>query len=49
MTSVIKVNRRDFIKTTTAGATGLLLAVSLPEQNQLEAQFPPPPREAAAP
>src|ERR1700730_405940 len=43
MTPVAKVNRRDFLRTTTAGAAGLLLAVNLPEKNQLLAQFPPPP------
>ena len=43
MTSISKVNRRDFFKSTTAGAAGLMLAFALPEKNQLNAQFPPPP------
>src|SRR5258706_15708395 len=43
MTPVTKVNRRDFFKSTTTGAAGLLLAITLPEKNQLEGQFPPPP------
>ena len=43
MTSISKVNRRDFFKTTTAGAAGLMLAFNWPEKNQLQAQFPPPP------
>ena len=37
------MNRRDFFKTTGAGAAGLLLGFALPEKNQLQAQFPPPP------
>ena len=43
MTTISKVNRRDFFKSTTAGAAGLMLAFALPEKNQLNAQFPPPP------
>jgi isoquinoline 1-oxidoreductase beta subunit len=43
MTAVTKVNRRDFFKSTTTGAAGLLLAFALPEKNQVLAQFPPPP------
>ena len=43
MTSITKVNRRDFFKTTTAGAAGLMLAFAVPEKNQLDAQNPPPP------
>ena len=43
MTPVTKINRRDFLTTTTAGAAGLLLAITLPEKNQLKGQFPPPP------
>ena len=43
MTSITKVNRRDFFKTTGAGAAGLMLGFALPEKNQLQAQFPPPP------
>ncbi len=43
MTSITKVNRRDFFKTTATGAAGLMLAFTLPEENQLSAQFPPPP------
>src|ERR1700675_2888034 len=43
MTSVSKVNRRDFFKTSTAGAAGLMLAFTWPEKNPLMAQFPMPP------
>jgi isoquinoline 1-oxidoreductase beta subunit len=43
MTSISKVNRRDFFKTSTAGAAGLMLAFTLPEKSQLKAQFPAPP------
>jgi isoquinoline 1-oxidoreductase beta subunit len=44
MTSITKVNRRDFFKTGTVGAAaGLVLGFALPEKNRLEAQFPPPP------
>jgi isoquinoline 1-oxidoreductase subunit beta len=43
MTSIMKVNRRDFFKTTGAGAAGLMLGFALPEKNLLQAQFPPPP------
>src|SRR5258705_6871928 len=42
MTSIMKVNRRDFFKTTGAGAAGLMLGFALPERNTLQAQFPPP-------
>ena len=44
MTSISKVNRRNFIKTSAASAAGLALAFALPEKNQLFAQFPPPPK-----
>src|SRR6266404_9523781 len=40
MTSIMKVNRRDFFKTTGASAAGLLLGFALPEKNPLQAQFP---------
>jgi len=43
MTSITKVNRRDFMKTSAAGAAGLALAFALPEKNTLQAQFPTPP------
>ena len=43
MTPIMKVNRRDFFKTTGAGAAGLMLGFALPEKNLLQAQFPPPP------
>jgi len=43
MTSISKVNRRDFFKTSTAGAAGLMLAFTWPEKNPLIAQFPTPP------
>ena len=37
------VNRRGFLKTSAATAVGLLLGFAIPEKNQLDAQFPPPP------
>ena len=43
MTTISKVNRRDFMKTSAASAAGLALAFALPEKNPLQAQFPPPP------
>ena len=43
MTSIVKVNRRDFFKTSGAGAAGLMLGFALPEKNLLQAQFPAPP------
>jgi isoquinoline 1-oxidoreductase beta subunit len=44
MTSITNVNRRNFLKTSAAGAAGLLLGFALPEKNQLYGQFPPPPK-----
>ena len=44
MTSISKVNRRGFLKTGAVGAAGLALGFALPENNQLAAQFPPPPK-----
>jgi isoquinoline 1-oxidoreductase beta subunit len=43
MTSISKVNRRDFMKSSAIGAAGLALGFALPEK-PLNAQFPPPPR-----
>ena len=45
MTSISKVNRRDFFKTGAIGAAGLALGFALPESNKLDAQFPPPPEK----
>jgi isoquinoline 1-oxidoreductase beta subunit len=44
MTSISKVNRRDFFKSSAIGAAGLALGFALPEKNPLQAQFPPPPK-----
>jgi isoquinoline 1-oxidoreductase beta subunit len=44
MTSIAKVNRRGFLKTSAVGAAGLALGFALPEKNKLDAQFPPPPK-----
>ena len=44
MTSISKIDRRGFLKTTAASAAGLALAFALPEKSKLDAQFPPPPK-----
>jgi isoquinoline 1-oxidoreductase beta subunit len=44
MTTITKVNRRDFFKTGAVGAAGVMLGFALPEKNPLYGQFPPPPK-----
>src|SRR5690242_19118166 len=43
MTTITKVNRRDFFRVSATGAAGLMLGFALPERTKLDAQFPPPP------
>ena len=44
MTPITNVNRRDFFKTTAAGAGGLMLGFALPGKSKLSAQFRGAPR-----